>query len=472
MISFNKYWIFTAIILILTIVGAVFSLPGRFINKGLSFFFNLIENQFKKIQQPFRLGLDLQGGTHLLYEADMSQIKPEDRQSTMDGLRDLIERRVNLFGVQEPIVQSESGGGKYRLIVELAGIDDPKKAIEMIGQTPTLDFREEMPPEEKQNLLEGLPESEVRGIIQRVKEETGKEIKKEEVSQYLPLYKPTELTGKYLKSARLDFDTTTYKPQVALEFNSEGAKIFQELTKKNIGKRIAIYIDNQLISSPTVQEEISGGKAQITGEFTIEEAKKLARNLSAGALPAPIKLISQETIGPSLGKISIEKSINAGVVGFLLVAIFMIIFYKFSGALSDVSLLFYGILLLALFKFIPITLTLAGAAGVILSLGMAVDANVLIFERLREELKEEISFELAIDEAFKRAWPAIRDGHLTTLIACGILFLFASGFVQGFAVALALGNLCSMFSAMVITKIFVKSLGSTRLNNHKKIWVR
>lgn len=461
---FNKNWIFVVLILIVTVVGGFFAIPSSIMSRAKI----PVPTQ---LQKPFRLGLDLQGGAHLLYEADLSQIKKEDRDSAMEGLRDVIERRVNPTGTKEPMVQVETGGGQYRLVADLAGVYDTKQAIEDIGKVPTLDFREEMPTEQKQQIINNLPESQIQGLIQNVKGETGQDITKDQLGQYLPLYSQTDLTGKYLKTAKMEFDSTTYKPQVALEFDAEGAKLFQELTKKNVGKRLAIYIDNQLISSPTVQEEITGGKAQITGEFTVEEAKSLARNLSAGALPAPIKLISQETIGPSLGKASVEKSINAGIVGFILVVAFMVIFYKFSGVLSDVSLLFYAVLLLTLFKLFSITLTLSGAAAFILSLGMAVDANVLVFERLKEELKAEIDFDVAVDHAFSRAWPAVRDGHLTTLITCMILML-SPGFVRGFAIVLALGNLCSMFSSMVITKMFVRAFGSTKLSKLEKIWTR
>lgn len=275
-----------------------------------------------------------------------------------------------------------------------------------------------------------------------------------------------------MKKAEVQFDPTTYKPLIGLEFNEEGAKIFEELTEKNVNKKLAIYIDGALISSPVVQEKISGGKAQITGIFTIEEARFLARNLNAGALPVPIELISHEVIGPSLGKISIEQSLFAGLIGFLLVILFMIFIYRFSGFLTAISLLFYIVLILSLFKLIPVTLTLAGIAGLILSLGMAVDANILIFERLREEKEKEKDLRLIIDNAFSRAWPAIRDGNLTTLIICLILFLISSGFAQGFAVTLAIGQIVNIFTAIIIMKLFMKTFSETRLGKFEKIWTR
>ncbi|HOK35533.1 MAG TPA: protein translocase subunit SecD [Candidatus Pacearchaeota archaeon] len=484
MSSQKKNWILSIFVLLLAIFLAFFVMPGRVAKK-----FNIELPQF--LQRPYKLGLDLRGGVHLLYEADLSQVPKEDWQDSMEGLRDVIERRVNLFGIQEPLVQIQKTGESYRLIVELAGIDDPTQAIEMIGKTPYLEFREEMTEEEKQEIINMLSEEEINNLIEQIKEQTGKDVKKEELAQYLPLYKSTELTGKYLKSAKIEFNQTTYEPIVSLEFNSEGAKLFEEITERNIGKSLAIYIDNQLISAPMVKEKISGGKAQITGKFTVEEARNLAQNLNAGALPVPIKLISQQRVGPSLGEASIDASVKAGVIGFLLVILFMILVYKLSGVLASLALFFYGVILLSLFKIIPVTLTLSGIAGFVLSLGMAVDANVLIFERLREELKvkqnsnnpvqsnnqkknekNEGLREIDIDNSFSRAWPAIRDGNLTTLIICAILFLIASGFVQGFALTLSLGVLISMFTAMTITKLFMKTFSGTRLSKNPKIWIR
>lgn len=478
--SQKKNWALSIFILLFAIFLAFFVMPGRLADK-----FNIEVPQF--LQRPYKLGLDLQGGVHLLYEADLSQVPAADKQDSMQGLRDVIERRVNLFGIQEPLVQVQKAGDNYRLIVELAGVNDPAEAIEMIGKTPYLEFREEMSDEEKQVMINSLPEEQINAIIEQIKQENGEEVTKEDLVQGLPLYRPTELTGKYLKGAKIEFNQTTYEPIVSLEFNTEGAKIFEELTQKNIGKRLAIYIDNQLISAPTVQEKISGGKAQITGKFTIEEARNLAQNLNAGALPVPIKLISQQRIGPSLGEASIEASIKAGIIGFLFVILFMILVYRLSGVLATLALFVYGVLLLSLFKLVPVTLTLSGIAGFILSLGMAVDANVLVFERLREELKSQKNpksdnnqknqaefklREIDIDNAFSRAWPAIRDGNLTTLLTCAILFIIASGFVQGFSLTLSLGILISMFTAMTITKLFMKTLAGTRLSKHINIWTR
>lgn len=401
--------------------------------------------------RSFKLGLDLQGGSHLVYEADLSNIDKKDYGSVMQGLRDVIERRVNLFGVQEPLVQIEENAPHYRLIVELAGIKDVNEAINMIGKTPYLEFREQ-----KDNYEQIIENN--RKVI---------ETKQGELEDP---FKPTSLTGKYLVKAELNFEQTTYKPSVSLQFNDEGAKIFEDLTSRNVGKILAIYIDNQLISAPMVREKISGGKAQITGDFTIEEAKDLVSNLNAGALPVPIKLISQQSVGPTLGTVSLEKSLKAGIYGFLAVVLFMIIFYRLPGILASLALIIYTVLVLAIFKLIPVTLTLAGIGGFILSIGMAVDANVLIFSRMKEELKEGKLFSQALNEGFNRAWPSIRDGNLTTLIVAVIFFGLGTSFVKGFALTLSIGILISMFSAIIITKSFLRFFVGMRFEKIKKLW--
>ena len=402
--------------------------------------------------KDFKLGLDLQGGTHLVYEADLSTVAKEDYDSSMQGLRDVIERRVNFFGVSEPVVQVEETAGHQRLIVELAGVVDPAQAIKMIGQTPYLEFKEQ-----KENYREIIEKNQKA-------EETGE-------GQMEDPFAPALLTGKYLKKAELGFDqTTSYQALVSIQFNDEGAKIFEELTKKNIGKPLAIFIDGLPISIPTVQEAISGGKAQISGDFTVEEAKSLARNLNAGALPLPISLISQQSVGPTLGKISLEESLMAGIFGLLAVVIFMIVFYRLPGLFASLALIIYAILNLALFKLIPVTLTLAGMGGFILSIGMAVDGNILIFSRMREELRQGRPFSAALEEGFRRAWPAIWDGNFTLLIAALILFWLGSSFVKGFALTLIIGTLLSMFSAIFITKNFLRVFVGTKLEKIKILW--
>ncbi len=611
---------------------------------------------------PFHLGLDLLGGTHLVYEADVSGIPAKERGESIEGVRDVIERRVNTFGVSEPVVQTNKVGDKWRIIVELAGIKDVHEAISMIGETPLLEFKEQnkelrdLTEEEQKQLDEynseakskaenilaevrsagpdadfsefvkkyseedkpqlglDLPEgveveqvnedyinqtqnpklfaaAEKAGLNKVVPEvvETGesfniiktfdiKEEKKQVLASHILVcyegatgcedniskedalakindlksqatpenfadlamqystdtgsastggdlgwfsrgmvvaefedivfdmgvgeiskpfesqfgyhiiykrdeqpvkeyligkividkqtkadivgpqdpWKYTGLTGTQLKRAQVQFDPNTNEPQVGLEFNDEGKELFGEITEQNVGKPVAIFLDEQPISVPTVNEPIKNGEAVITGAFSLEEAKTLARRLNAGALPVPIHLISQQTIGASLGEDSVQKSLEAGIIGLILVALFMILFYRIPGVLAVLSLAIYGALVLAIFKLFSVTLTLAGVAGFILSVGMAVDANVLIFERLKEELRLGKSMGSAIEEGFARAWSSIRDGNVSTLITCFILATFTTSIVKGFAITLGIGVLVSMFSAIVITKVFLK----------------
>ena len=403
------------LIVILAIIGGIFIYPH-----GLG-------NKFR----PWRLGLDLVGGTHLIYEVDMSQVDFKDKDSVMAGLRDVIERRVNLFGVSEPQVVSAKEGDSYRLIVELAGIKDIKAAINEIGLTPFLDFRE----------------------VTEAPAETGKtQAEGENKAEFIP----TDLTGRYVKGAQIDFNSTTGAPQVNIQFNDDGAKIFEKLTARNVNKPLAIFLDNNLIEMPVVQERISGGRAQITGKFTVDEARKMVERFNAGALPAPITLISQQTIGASLGQESLKKAIYAGALGTLVIVLFMLGYYWKLGIFASLALVIYIILTAAVFK-LGITMSLAGIAGFILSIGMAVDANILIFERTKEEIKNGLSKISAIEEGFKRAWPSIRDSNISTMITSIILYYFTSSFIKGFALALLIGVLLSMFSAITTTRTLLRT---------------
>ncbi|MBU1177114.1 protein translocase subunit SecD [Patescibacteria group bacterium] len=456
------YWTLLSIFLIAVLSG--FLIYPIVWNKGVDWLNNKVGFTVMPhfLEKPFKLGLDLQGGTHLVYEADLSNIASEDYIDSMQGVRDVVERRVNLFGVSEPVIQVNKVGSHYRLIVELAGVKDAHEVIKMIGETPFLDFREEIEiSQEELDKQQSIYEKYLEGI--ELTEEEKAILAKEPFS-------PTILTGRYLKGAELQFDQQTYQSQVSLEFDSEGAKIFEDLTRRNIGKRIAIYLDGSVISAPNVQEAISGGKAQITGNFTLDEAKELVQRLNAGALPVPIDLINQQTIGASLGSISLDKSLKAGIFGFLAILLFIIFYYRLPGLIASLALVIYVILVLAIFKLISVTLTLAGIAGFILSIGMAVDANVLIFERFKEEFKSGKSLGGSIDEGFDRAWPAIRDGNISTMITCIILFIFATGLVKGFALTLGIGVLVSMFSAIIITKTFLRWFVGRKLEEWKKIW--
>lgn len=670
---------------------------GSYYNRGASWL-SVKTNGFVQLPQAseksFRLGLDLQGGTHLVYKTDTSKVPTGGEADAAEGVRDVIERRVNAYGVSEPLVQvNKAGNDDYRVIVDLAGIKDVDEAIKMIGETPILEFKEqifgrELTEEEKAEIESANVSSQKkaedvlgkvlsRGDFAKLAEEygesgsfkedgewinlesdadlasalakvkingatdiietdggytiakllekkvaknelTNEEKKQVQASHLLVCYegaegcdspltkeeaytkikeikdkanknnfaqlvkdnsnddsnsalggdlgwfgkgamvKPfedavfeqelgtisyvvetkfgyhlihkrgerilddyrvqkifiakvknediagtgenwanTDLTGKYLKRASVQYSNQTMMPEVALEFDSEGAKLFEKLTEKNIGKPIAIFLDGELISAPTVNAKIPDGSAVISGRFNLLEAKELSRNLNSGALPVPISLVSQQTVGATLGKTSISQSLQAGLWGILLVAVFMIFFYRLPGVVSVVALAVYSLVLLAFFKcwgiaiaalilaaivhakpkgpaltlslagFLawvimmikfpifwgwPVTLTLPGIAGLILSIGMAVDANVLIFERFKEELKDGRDAEKAVENGFKRAWPSIRDGNLSTIITCLVLYMFSTGMVRGFAITLSLGILISMFSAITVTR--------------------
>lgn len=643
---------------LLLVCAASISFPAP-ANWTLAKLSGLVGFPIGEIKTPFVLGLDLQGGTHLEYEADLSQIPADDRRESLSGVRDVIERRVNALGVSEPLIQTTQAGDSWRVTVELAGIRDVNQAIRMIGETPILEFKEkntepprELTAEERSDLarkvdaanvlaesvlheaqgegadfaalakqysdiptykdvggdigfldgktgyedllanLQDVPAGTVadsvfelqdRFVIAKVEEvkdagkevrashlligwagaqgglsqltkeqarakidalkqkatpenfeqlvkensqepgaaegagdlgwfgkgvmvepfeqvvfnqpvntisdvvETGYgyhiiwkrderphkdikariiEIKRLQESDIVPPpeeWKVTKLTGKQLESSRVAFDQTG-GVQVSLQFNPEGADLFAEITKRNIGQQVAIFLDGEPISAPVVQTEILGGQAVISGNFSLEEAKLLARRLNAGALPVPIKLIAQQSVGPTLGADSLRKSLTAGMVGFLLVALFMIVLYRIPGVVSVIALALYAALSAAVFKLIPVTLTLSGIAGFILSIGIAVDANVLIFERLKEEFREGKPLMEALEGAFRRAWPSIRDGHATVLISCAVLYWFSSSILRGFALTLAIGTLLSLFTAVVSTRALLRALLHTPLS--------
>ncbi len=475
--SKHRRWVYLLVAIMLSALffgflgyPAAWDKSADFINEKLS-----LENYGLKIPHiwkiPFRLGLDLQGGTHLVYRADLSG-QEDDPDSSMAGLRDVIERRTNLFGVAEPLVSVNKTGNDWRLIVELAGIKDIGQAIKMIGETPFLEFREEKSVSERDEIL-----------AMTLEEETANQIKDaiclnaHALTAYLqsypyvgdPCYIPTPLNGKYLKRSALDFDPTTYKPVVNLEFNDEGTKLFADITERNVGRFVAIYLDGAPIEIPRVNEKIPSGRAQISGAFSAEDAKILVERLNAGALPVPINLISQRSVGASLGADSLQKSIRAGILGFLLVAAFMVVFYRLPGVFAVSALLIYISVVLMIFKTIPVTLTLAGIAGFILSIGMAVDANILIFERMREELRSGRRLASAVEEGFSRAWPSIRDSNISTIITCVVLYTFAASIIKGFALTLLIGVIVSMFSAIFVTRTLLKVFLGPGLEN--KNWL-
>lgn len=493
------------------------------------------------------LGPDLQGGTYLVYKADLSQLEPDQYTDSLEGVRDVIERRVNAFGIAEPIIYTSHSADEYRINIELAGIKDVNEAIKMIGETPILEFKEVRDKEEAkwtseeaekikvinqsakeraQKVLEEAKKGEKdfaelakehsedpsatqnggdlgffkKGMMvpafdeavfkddfkkgevypELVKSDFGYHIikkidergegedrevqamhilfatKNEEYNEellYADPFKQTGLTGKQLDRADVVFDPNTGAPQVSLTFDAEGRELFRQITERNLEKTAPIFLDGEMITNPTVQAVITDGRAVITGNFSLDEAKKLARRLNEGALPVPVSLIHQKTVGASLGKDSLEKSLMAGAIGFMIVSFFMVAIYGFSGAIAVFALSVYALLLVSLFKLIGITLTLSGIAGLILSVGMAVDANILIFERIREELLVKRRMSVAIAEGFRRAWPSIRDGNVSTVITCLVLMFVSTGMVRGFATALLIGVLLSMFSAIFVTRV-------------------
>lgn len=401
------------------------------------------ENQTVFLKKfPFRLGLDLSGGSHLVYKADVSVVPANQVADSMNALRDVIERRINIFGVSEPVVQVQNGsfvtGGEKQLIVDLPGITDVKKATEMIGQTPLLEFKIEAPKGAAQNAIVG---------------KDGK-VNLDLNSQFVS----TELTGRYLQKATLEFDQNTREPKVSLQFNDVGTKLFADITKNNVGKMVAIYLDGAPISTPVVREQIPNGQAVISGSFTPTEARQLVGRLNSGALPVPITLLSTQTIGASLGDSAASAGVKSGIIGFLFIALFLILWYRLPGMVAVLSLAIFTAIILALFKLIPVTLTTAGIAGFIISMGIAVDANVLIFERIKEELHSGRNISDAVSAGFTRAWSSIRDSNSSTIITAIILFWFGTALIKGFALTLGMGVLVSMFSAITISKVFLTLL--------------
>ncbi|HOZ53332.1 MAG TPA: peptidylprolyl isomerase [bacterium] len=611
--------IFALIVLFLLLVGL--KTGDTYYNRFTDYLSSKTNNVviLPKIKEaPFRLGLDLQGGAQLVYQADVSQIPDVDKDDLLDGVRDVIEKRVNAFGVSEPIIQiNKTVDGDYRIIVELAGVKSVEEAIKEIGETPKLEFKEQdlsmanvsgdnlalmqeyndslktkikelhdkvlagedfvsiaktnntptsldasgnvgaendgdlgwINSENEPSIFNFIKDLSAGGVSEIIETDTNYTIFKveekrnpesgvllaetnkdsfeyktrriilekmteEDLMSLTDNWKNTELTGKNLKKAVLQFNSNDNTPEVSLEFDEEGAKLFGDITERNIGKPVAIYLDDYPISVPTVNEKIPDGKAVISGGFSIAEAKELVQRLKAGALPVPIELINQKTVGASLGHQSIVDSLKAGIIGLILVALFMIIFYRLPGVFSVFSLIIYGFTVLAIFKSLPIvisliialffvglifmtfeelkildismiilfsvigvilfvyglnsvTLTLAGIAGLILSIGMAVDANVLIFERVKEELKSGRTLKDSIDEGIRRAWSSIRDGNISTLLICLVLMSFGTGALKGFGTTLFIGVSVSMFSAIVVARNLLNLFLGKRMEKSK-----
>lgn len=421
-------------IIILTSLCLIISAPKNYpfhlklLGKEINFVISSPTLKFGKFQRDLTIkqGLDLQGGVEVLLEADMSQLELADKKNAIESAREVISRRVDLYGVSEPVIKTIVSGDSYRISVALPGVNNTKEALDLIGSTAQLDFREAPPGTEAASILS---------------------------------YLPTGLTGKDLKKAAAIFDPQTSKPAVSMQFTKEGGEKFALITERNIGKQLAIFLDGYPISAPTVSSRIDGGDSIINGQFTLEEAKNLAVTLNAGALPVPIKIIKQSTVDPTLGKESVAASLKAGGVGLATVALFMIMNYGSLGVVSVIGLIIYGLLTLTLYKLIPITITSPGLAGFILSIGMAVDSNILIFERMKEELRKGRQWHEAMELGFGRAWDSIKDANIATLITTFILFnpldwtfLNSSGMVRGFALTLFLGVVLSLFTGIFVTR--------------------
>lgn len=379
----------------------------------------------------FVKGLDLQGGTSITLRANMKNVAQGDRQNALDLAQTVIENRVNLYGVSEPVIQTVVTNGDYRLVVELPGVS-AQQAQQLVGTTAQLSFWEQAT-SSALNVPNGIP-----------------------VTALGNYFKETNLTGKDLKSAAVVFDPNTGAPQVQLNFTSLGTKKFSDITSRDVGKVLAIVLDNQVVSAPVVNQAINSGNAVISGSFTTDQAKTLSIELQAGVLPVSLSTLATQTIGATLGQDALSKSLFAGILGFAIVVVFMIILYGRLGVIASVALALYTLFVLTIFKLIPVTLTVAGIAGFILSIGMAVDANILIFERLKEELRLGKPLSLAMELGFSRAWSSIRDSNISTLITSSVLFAFGTGIVRGFAVTLAIGVVVSMFSAIVVTRTLIR----------------
>lgn len=437
-------------VLLVTVISILVNLTDPFeINIGK------FHTQFQGLKIPYlklnrdlsiRKGLDLEGGTSITLRADMKGVPVDQQQSALDSAKSVIEKRINPSGVSEALVQTVKIGKEYRINVEIPGVTDVNQALELVGKTAKLTFWEGDGFTTSLTASESVKLASASGIPLGILRDLG------------PGAKKTELTGADLKQATVGFDQKTGSPIVSLNFTSNGAKKFADITKRNVGKAVSIVLDDVVVSSPRVNEPIFGGSAQISGQFTTEQANTLQRQLNAGALPISLSVLQQSATGATLGNDSLQKSLFAGVIGFLVIVAFMIVLYGRLGFIASLALIVYTLLILTLFRLIPVTLTLAGIAGFILSIGVAVDANILIFERMKEEMRRGISHEAAIDLGFSRAWPSIKDSNISSLITCTILYYFGTTVVRGFAFTLALGVIVSMFSAIVVTRTFLRLL--------------
>lgn len=396
-------------------------------------------------QFPFSFGLDLAGGTQVTYTADISNVPDAEIAGRMGALQRVIEQRINALGVSEPNVYSVTGLGigdnpsTHRLVVELPGVTDTEEATRAIGETPYLEFK--------------ILDIENNAFID------------------------TELQGTHITSSEVQFlpgigGTLTNEPVVVVHFNRKGGKIFADLTKENVGNILSIFLDGSLLSTPRINEPITGGTTQIQGNFTLESAKELVDGLNLGALPLPIELSETLTVSPSLGTEIVEKSTITGLIALIVIALLFLIVYRFVGVIAVLALAVYCVIVLTIFKGVPIVLTAAGLSGFIMSIGFAVDANVLIFERMREEIDKGVPRSEAIEKGCARAWVAIRDANLTSMIIAFLLFWFGTSIIKGFAFAFIIGVLISMFSAYVLTRLFLRTTSGMFSGTLKKWYIQ
>jgi preprotein translocase subunit SecD len=400
-------------------------------------------------------GLDLQGGTSITLKADMKDVPKSQRDAALDSAKSVIEKRINFFGVSEPVVQTSKVQNEYRVLVEIPGVTDVNQAVSLVGKTAKLTFWEGTGDgSEANDAAKVATQSAIQDLM------AGRPMG---ITSLFGLHPhKTDLSGSDLKTATVQFSQQTGQPIVSLEFTASGVKKFADITKRNVNKVVAIALDEQVIEAPRVSTPILDGRAEISGSFTTETANNLVVQLNAGALPVSLSVMEQHAIGSTLGKASLEKSFIAGIIGFLVIIIFMIVLYGRLGIIASIALFIYSLLVLSLFRLIPVTVTLAGIAGFILSIGIAVDANILIFERMKEEIRRGRSLSNAIDLGFSRAWPSIRDSNVASLITSSVLFYLGTGVVRGFAVTLALGILVSMFSAIFVTRTLLQAFFKER----------
>lgn len=489
----NKTLVF---IYIITVLGLVISLPQTLTVK-VPWKIPYVPEQFdlhapvinfklgdKQIYKTFEFkqGLDIQGGMQVVLQADVSELRSEDRTMALQSAREIILRRVDMYGISEPTVQTAISGDDYRLLVSLPGVSDPQEALSLVGRTAQLDFRlikatDVGADQETTGSAGGGGTGDDNQGADVVGEGTGKASqgsKKSETpgdeGQPNPLPQgslgivPTGLTGQQLNKASVQFDPNTNEPVILLEFNETGREMFKQITTDNVGEMLAIVIDDNILMAPVIKQPISDGMATITGGFTLDDAKLLSTQLNAGALPVPIEVLEQRTVGASLGQAYIRESVEAGIIGLGLVMLFMIIYYGYKGVLASLALLVYAILTSAVYKIFGVVLTLPGIAGLLLSIGMAVDSNILIFERMKEEERVGKPFKQAMELGFGRAWDSIKDANLVTILTALVLinplnfnFLNTSGLVRGFGITLLVGVLLSLFTGVVVTRNLMRA---------------